>query len=212
MTTTMWNIIQIQHGSEEFWARHGFIYVCTVTLTLVIWPLVKAMTPLEWQQIVWIFSKFLMAVKSLRPDTDFSLTLGLWPWVKTMTHPLVFGDNCVKYYLDPTWKLGVMARTTNLGMVPQWPSPYGFDLGWTSWHTTGSWITDLSNEIQIRQGRKKKLPWRYLNRRRDIHSDGQPDWRTGWFLYIQTLVKQHHNFSGTLFRKLQNGIGGLWKS
>ena len=34
-----------------------------------------------------------------------------WPWVKVMAHPWVMDNNCVKYYLDPTWQWGVLART-----------------------------------------------------------------------------------------------------
>ena len=43
-TTIVWNIIQIQHGRDELWLRHGFWYVCTLTLTLEVWPKIKVMT------------------------------------------------------------------------------------------------------------------------------------------------------------------------
>ena len=42
--TIVWYILKIQYGSEELWPGHGFGYVCTVTLTLEIWPWVKVMT------------------------------------------------------------------------------------------------------------------------------------------------------------------------
>ena len=50
------------------------------------------------------------------PDTDFGyactaiLTLEIWPWVKVMTHSLVMDNNCVKYYPNPTWQWGFIAR------------------------------------------------------------------------------------------------------
>ena len=40
----VWNVIKSQYGSEELYPRHGFGYVCTLTLTLEIWPWVKVMT------------------------------------------------------------------------------------------------------------------------------------------------------------------------
>ena len=38
-----------------------------------------------------------------------TLTLEIRPWVAVMKHPWVMDNNCLKYYLDPTWKWGVMA-------------------------------------------------------------------------------------------------------
>ena len=43
-TTIVWNIIQIQHGSQDLWPDKDFGYVCTVTLTLEIWHWLKVMT------------------------------------------------------------------------------------------------------------------------------------------------------------------------
>ena len=40
----VWNIIQIQQGSEELWPNTDFGYECTVTLALKIWSWVKVMT------------------------------------------------------------------------------------------------------------------------------------------------------------------------
>ena len=63
-----------------------FVYVCTVTLTLEIWPWVKVMT-----QLCEILSRSNLAVRSYGPDTDFlymctvTLALEIWPWVKVMT-------------------------------------------------------------------------------------------------------------------------------
>ena len=126
-------------------------------------------------------------MRSYGPDTDFghvctvTLTLEIWPWVKVMTHPWGMHNNCVKYYLDPTWQWGVMAghgfwicvhcdlelgdmtlgeghdkslrygkklckilsrsnmtvrsygQTRILGMCALWP--WRYDLGLRSWHT-----------------------------------------------------------------------------
>ena len=63
-----------------------------------------------------ILSRSNLAVKSYGPDMDFrymctaTLTLEIWPLVKVMTHPWAMDNNCVKYYPDPTWQWGVMAR------------------------------------------------------------------------------------------------------
>ena len=171
-TTIVWNIIEIQHGSEELWPGHGF-WVCVHCnldfegMTLgqghdtplghgpQLWEILSRSnmavkscgadthflvcvhcdldlggmtlgqghdTPLgHGQQLCEILSRSNMAVRSFGPDMDFGyvctvcLTLEIWPW-QVMTHPWVMDNNWVKYYLDPTWQLGVMARTRILGM------------------------------------------------------------------------------------------------
>ena len=185
-TTIVWNIIQIQHGSEELWPKHWFCVKVHCDLGLGNMTLgqghdtplghgqqlceilsrsnmaVKSYgpdthillcvhfyldlggmtlgqghdTPLgHGQQLCEILSRFNMAVRSYCPDTDFgyvctvTLTLEIWPLVKVMTHPWVMDNNCVKYYPDPTWQWGVMARTRNLGMCALWPWPWRLTLG-----------------------------------------------------------------------------------
>ena len=90
---------------------HIFCYVCTLTLTLEVWPWVKVMTPLgHGQQLCEILSRSNMAMRSYGPDTEFvyvctvTLTLDIWLWVKVMTYPWVMDNNCVKYY--PDWTRG----------------------------------------------------------------------------------------------------------
>ena len=80
-------------------------------------------TPLSYgQQLCEILSRSNMAMRGYGPDTDLgyvftvTLTLKIWPWVKFMTHPWVMDNSCVKYYPDPTWQWGVIARTRILGM------------------------------------------------------------------------------------------------
>ena len=114
-TTIVWNIIQIQLGSEELWPGYGFpVYVhCDLDLTDM--TLGQGHDTLfgHGQQLCEILSRSNLAVRSYGPDTDFqymctvTLTLEIWPWVKVMTHPWVMDNNCVKYYLDPTWQWGV---------------------------------------------------------------------------------------------------------
>ena len=109
--TIVWYIFKIQHGCEELLPWHGCRYVCTLALTLEIWP-----------------------------------------WVKVMTHPWVMDNNCVKYYPDPIWQWGVMARTWILGMCVLWPWNKIYNLGSRSWHTLGSWTIIVWNIIQIQFG------------------------------------------------------------
>ena len=105
-----------------------------------------------------------MVARSYGPDTDLrfvftvSLTLEIWPWVKFMTHPWVMDNDCVKYYPDPTWQRGVMARTRILGMCSLCPWPWRYDLGSRSWHTLGSWTTIVLNIIQIQHGSEDLWP------------------------------------------------------
>ena len=215
-TTIVWNIIQIQLGSEELIGPDtDFQNMCTVTLTLEIWPWVKVMThpwvmdnncvkyyqdptwqwgamartPIScmcalwpwpwrydlgsrswhtlasWTTIVWNIIQIQLGSEELiGPDTDFqnmctvTLTLEIWPWVKVMTHPWVMDNNCVKYYQDPTWQWGAMARTPISCMCALWPWPWRYDLGSRSWHTRASWTTIVWNIIQIQLGSEELWP------------------------------------------------------
>ena len=118
-TTIVWNIIQIQLGSEELWPGHGFPVCVHCDLDLGDMTLGQGHdTPLgHGQQLCEILSRSNLAVRSYGPDTDFqyvctvTLTLEIWPWVKVMTHPWVMDNNCVKLYPDRTREYEVMART-----------------------------------------------------------------------------------------------------
>ena len=68
-------------------------------------------------------------------------------------------NKCVKYYLDPTWQWGVMARTRILGICSLWSWPWRYDLESRSWHTLGSWTTIVWNIIQIQHGSEELWPW-----------------------------------------------------
>ena len=81
-------------------------------------------------------------------------TLKIWLWViKVLIHPLVIDNNCVKYYPDPIWQLGVMAHTLILAMCSLWH--WRYDHKSKSWHKQWSWKTIVWNLIQIRQWHKK---------------------------------------------------------
>ena len=100
-TTTVWNIIQIQHDSEELWSGHGFwVYVpsdlglCDMTLGL------SHDTPSgHGQQMCEILSIIIEAMKSYCPENDFgyvytvTLTLEIWLLVKVITNPWVMDNN-----------------------------------------------------------------------------------------------------------------------
>ena len=109
-----------------------------------------------------ILSRSTMAVRTYGLDTDFrymcTLTLEIWPWVKAMTHPCVTDNNCVKYYPDPTWQWGILARTRISSMCALWPWPWRYELGLRSWHTLGSWTTIVWNIIQIQLGSEELWP------------------------------------------------------
>ena len=111
-----------------------------------------------------IISRSNLALRSYGPDMDFqymctvTLTLEIWPWIKVITHPLVIDNKCVKYYPDPTWQWGVMARTRISSMCALWPWPWRYDLGWRLWDTLGSWTTIVWNIIQIQLGSEELWP------------------------------------------------------
>ena len=160
MDTIVWNIIQIQLGSEELWPRHGFPVCVHCDLDLRDMTLGQGHDTLlgHGQQLCEILFRSNLAVRSYDPDTNFqyvctvTLTLEIWPWVKVMTHSWIMDNNCVKYYPDPTWQWGVMARTRISSICALWPWPwrncvklypesdkgvrsYGPDMMWTDGQT-----------------------------------------------------------------------------
>ena len=116
------------------------------------------------KQLSEILSRSNLTVRSYGPDTDFrymctvTLTSEIWPWVKVMTQPWVIDNNCVKYYPDPTWQWGVMARTRISSICAPWPWPWRYDLGSRSWHTLATWISIVLNIIQIQLGSEELWP------------------------------------------------------
>ena len=145
-TINVWNIIQIQLGSEELWPGYGFPLYVHCDLDLGDMTLGQCRdTPLgHAQHLCEILSRSNLAVRSYGPDTDFqyvctvTMTLEIWSWVRVMTHPWVMDNNCVKYYPDPTWQWGVMAWKQISSMCALWPWPWRYDLGSKSWHTLWS--------------------------------------------------------------------------
>ena len=132
-----------------------FWYEFTVTLTSEIWPWFKVMTHLSVKNNksvkYYLDPTWQFGIEELWPGHGFwymcsvTLTLEIWSWVKVMTHPWAMNNNCVKYYLDPIWQRGVMARTQIFGICTLWPWPWIYDLGLRSRHTLGSWTTIVWN-------------------------------------------------------------------
>ena len=145
----LWNVIQIQLGSEDLWPGHWFQEYVHCDL--------GDMTLVQGQDTSWghgqqlcEISRSIFAVRSYGPDTDFkymcTLTLEIWPWVKVMTHPWVMNNKCVKYP-DRTWQWGVMDWTRIFGMCAQ--LPWQYDLGSRSWNTLRLWIIVWNIQIQL---------------------------------------------------------------
>ena len=146
-TISVLNIIPIQHSSEELWPRHTFLVCVHCDLDLGDMTLGQGHdTPLGHEQLREILSRSDKGVRSyFRCICIVTLTLEIWPWVKVMTQPWVMDNSCVKYYPDPTWKWGVMARTRIFGMCSLWPWPWRYYLGSRIWHTLWSWTTIVWN-------------------------------------------------------------------
>ena len=67
-------------------------------------------------------------------------------------------NNCVKYYQDPTWQWGVMARTRILGMCALWPWPWRYENP-----SSGSW-EEVENVKSLRTtdgALWQKLTWAF---------------------------------------------------
>ena len=165
-TTIKWSIIPIKFNSKELWPRNRFQVNVHCDLDLGDMTLGQSHdTSLSHgKQLFEILSRSNMVVMSYGPDTAFgyvctvTLTLEVWSWVKVMTHPWVMDNNCVKYYPDPTWQWGVMARTRISGMCALWPWSRRCDLWSRSWHTLGSWTRIVWNIIQIQYGSDELWP------------------------------------------------------
>ena len=129
------------------------------------------------------------------------MTSEIWPWFKVMTHPWVMVNNCVKYYSDPTWQWGVMARTRISSMCALWPWPWRYDLGLRSWHTLGSWTTIVWNIIQIQFGSEELWPGHRFPV--CVHCDldlGSRPWHTleSWTTIVWNIIQ------------IQSGSEELW--
>ena len=107
-TISVWNIIQIQRGSEELWPGRIFSVYVHCDLHLRDMTLGQGHDTLlgHEQQLCEILSRFNLAVRSYGPDTDFgnmctvTFNLEIWPWVKVVTRTWIMDNNCAKYYPD----------------------------------------------------------------------------------------------------------------
>ena len=159
-----------------------FRYVCTLTSAL--WDMTLGQghdTPLgHGQQLCDILSRSILAVRIYGPDTDFWYgALWRWPWRYDLgsrswqTLLKVMDNNCVKYFLDPTWQWGVInGPDTDFWYVCTvtltfeiWP--------WVK-VMTHPWVKDNNcgwNMIQIGQVGMKFWPGHDVNRRTDRQGD-----------------------------------------
>ena len=148
------NLALRSYGPDtDFW------YVCTMTLTLGIWPGFKVITrPLVMDNYCVKYYPDPTLQWGVMARTRILGMCALWAWrydlgsrSKVMTHPWVMDNNCVKYYLDPTWHWGVMAWTQIFGICAMQPWPWRYDYGSMSWHTLRSWTIIVWIIIQIGQ-------------------------------------------------------------
>ena len=121
--------------------------------------------PESWSwSIAWYIIKIQFGSDNLWPGHGFgyvctvTMNSEIWPWVKVMTYPSVIDNKCVKYYPDPTWQWGVMARTCISAICALWPWPRRYDNGSRPWHFLGSWTTIAWNIIQIQLGSEELWP------------------------------------------------------
>ena len=129
------------------------------------WPWRYVPESRSWS-IAWYIIKIQLGSDNynLWPGHDFgyvctvTMNSEIWPWVKVMTYPSVIDNKCVKYYPDPTWQWGVMARTWISGTCALWPWPWRYDNRSRSWHFLGSWTTIVLNIIQIQLASEELWP------------------------------------------------------
>ena len=112
-TTIVWILSTSNMAVRSYGPDTEFGYVCTVTLTLEVWPWVKVMTH------PWVMDNNCVNIIHIQHGSEelwsghgfWMRALWPWPWIKVMTHPWVMDNYCVKYYPDRTSGLEVMART-----------------------------------------------------------------------------------------------------
>ena len=137
-------------------------YMCTITLTLEIWPWFKVMvlTRVIDNNCVKYYPDPTWQWLVMTRIRSFGM-YALWPWPwrydlgSRFWHHCIMYNNCVKYP-DPTWQWGVMARTQILGLCAMWRWPWRYDIKSRSCHTFESWTTIVWN-IQIGQVGTKLL-------------------------------------------------------
>ena len=140
-----------------------FGYVCTVILTLEIWPKVQVMTH------PWVIDnkclKYcsnpsyqwkVMARTRIWLCVYWDIDLGDMTLGQGHDTPLGHGQQLSEVLFKSKLAEKVMARTRNLVMCILWP--WSYDLGSRSWHNLGSLTTIVWNIIQIQQGSKKLWP------------------------------------------------------
>ena len=86
-TTIVWNIIQIQHSSEELWPGHGYLGMCALwpwpwryDLESRSWHWRLRHTLWSWATIVWNIIKIQHSSEELWPGHEISGMCALWPW------------------------------------------------------------------------------------------------------------------------------------
>ena len=125
--------------------------VCTVTLTSEIWPWVRVMTHLSvidskcvkyYPDLTWQWGEHGFPVYVHR-DLDLrDMILG-----QDYDTPLVRGQQLCKILSRSN--LAVRSYGPDEDFQYMWPWHWRYDLGSRSWHTLGSWTTNVWNFIQI---------------------------------------------------------------
>ena len=140
-----------------------FGYVCTVTLTLEVWPWVKVMTHLwvmdnncviyypdpSWQGRV-MTRTLILCISALWPwHWRYDLGLRSWHILGSWT-TIVWNIIQIQHGSEE-----LIPGHTYFVMCALWPWPWKYDLGSRSWQTLGSWTTIVWNIIQIHHGSQK---------------------------------------------------------
>ena len=147
-----------------------FGYVCTVNLTLEIWPRVKVMTH------HWVMDNNCVKYYpdpawqwGVMAQTQILGMFALWPWPwrydleSRSLHTLGFWTTIVWNIIqtqpgsEELWR-----RHPFFGMCALWPWPWRYDLESRSWHTLGSRTITMWNIIQIQHGSEELWPWHGL--------------------------------------------------
>ena len=146
-----------------------------------------------------------------------------------LTHPWVNENNCVKYYLNPTWTNKAVRSyglDTNFCYVCTVTWPWRYDHRSRSWHTLGLWTTVWSI-VQI-QVTSEKLwpghgfwlfavwpwPWRYDLGSRSWHIfRDNSGWLQQWenLSYLDNSMREFNRIHRKYSLRVLNSMRFLWK-
>ena len=129
---------------KSFGLDTKFSYVCTVTLTLEIWPESRKWHTLRsWTTNVWRIIQIQVTSESYGLDTKFSYKCTV-TLTSVHSHDTSLGHGQQLCEVSSPSKLAVRSYGSDMNFYKElWPWPRKFDLGSQLWHTLGEQLCEI---------------------------------------------------------------------